>query len=214
MKWSILILTQAPRVRFLARLMDMLRPQLYGSKGAGIEVNIKEFDQRYSLGYNRQIMIDEASGEYVNFIDDDDLVATTYVDRISPLLHKDALLADGFSAKVDYVGFQLQCYMDGVPFSRTYHSLKYRGWWNDEKGYYRDISHVNPMRRELALKAWMSGGHGEDSRWATDLRKLGIVRTEHYVDDIMYHYLVRRIKDDSVVPEVKLVRKEECSAAA
>lgn len=204
MKWSILILTQPSRKLFLARLMDVLRPQLENILGwaRDVEVVAKEFDKRYSLGYNRQLMIDAARGEYVCFVDDDDLVAEDYVSRILPLL-------DG----ADYIGFQLQCYMDGAPFSRTYHSLKYDRWWNDEKGYYRDISHVNPIRRELALKAWMSGGHGEDSRWATDLRKLGVVKTENYVDDIMYHYLVRRVKNDEVVPEVKLVRKEECAAA-
>ena len=56
------------------------------------------------------------------------------------------------------------------------------------------------MRRELALKAPMWGGFGEDSRWAGDMRALGVVKTEHYVEDVMYHYLSRTDKKDGILP--------------
>src|SRR6266403_1909804 len=63
-----------------------------------------------------------------------------------------------------------------------------------------DISHLNPIRRELALQAKMSGGFGEDERWSTQLRNLGIVKTEHYIPEVMYFYFYRGSKTDHVQP--------------
>ena len=130
-------------------------------------------------------MIEGAMSEYICFVDDDDLVADDYVSTILPLLDR------------DYVGFRVQCYMDGAPFSKTFHSLKYDRWWNDEHGYYRHISHLNPIRRELALLAPMEGGVGEDHRWADRLYATGKVRTEHFIDRVMYHYYSRIVKNDA-----------------
>jgi hypothetical protein len=127
-----------------------------------------------------------SKAEYICFIDDDDAVPEDYVSTILPLL-------DG----VDYVGFQVQCYIDGVPLSRTYHSLKYYGWSEDDKAFYRDISHINPMRRELALLEPMEGGNGEDQRWADRMRKRGVLKTEHVINRVMYNYLFRTKKNQA-----------------
>lgn len=131
----------------------------------------------------------EATADYINFVDDDDLVAPDYVSSIYPLL-----------GEVDYVGFQLQLYNGGpeqnLKQKPTYHSLRYKLWHDDDNGYYRDISHLNPIKRELAVQAVMEGGGGEDARWADSMRTLGIVKTEHYVDRVMYHYYWRAEKND------------------
>jgi hypothetical protein len=129
-------------------------------------------------------MIEDARGQYSNFIDDDDLIPANYVDRIYPLL-------DG---SVDYVGFRLQMYVDDQKQQPTFHSLRYPEWNGDQDGWYRDISHINPIRRELALAVPMSGGHGEDHRWADALRAKNIVKTEHFVDEVMYFYYFRSNK--------------------
>src|ERR1019366_10063498 len=116
-----------------------------------VETVVRKFDPTLSLGENRQRMTEASNALYTNFVDDDDLVAPDYVARILPLL-------DG----VDYVGFRLSLYNDGRPQSPTFHSLKYPNWFANATGLYRDISHVNPMRRELAVKCPMSGARGED----------------------------------------------------
>lgn len=184
MRWSLLCLTQPSRSQFLQRLNAVLRPQLEGR--LDIEFRVKMFEEQMDLGSNRQKMIEEARGDYVCFIDDDDLVSADYVQRIYPLL-------DG----VDYVGFNLQMYSDGVKQKPTAHSLRYPEWNADEHGYYRDISHLNPIRRELALCVKMSGGFGEDERWARELRALGLVKTEHFVHgDPCYLYLWRSNKNE------------------
>ena len=181
-KWSIMILTQPSRTAYLARLQAVLKPQLVG----GVEMDVATFDPKLSLGENRQKLIESAKGQYVNFIDDDDLIPNKYVAMILPLL-------DG----VDYIGYRVQMFTDGVKQKPTFHSLIYDKWTSDEKGFYRDISHINPIRRELALKVKMSGGHGEDQRWADQLRSLGIVKTQHYIDEVMYSYYFRSARTEA-----------------
>ena len=183
MKWQILILTQPSRDRFLQRLLAVLKPQV--EELTDVEIVVRQFDRSMDLGRNRQAMIDSSTAEYICFVDDDDLVPFSYVPTIYPLL-------DG----IDYIGFQVQLYVDGEKQRPTFHSLKYDRWWSDDSGYYRDISHLNPMRRELAIQAKMSGGFGEDQRWCEALAKLGIVKTEHYIDQVMYYYLFRNNKND------------------
>ena len=183
MKWSILILTQPSRKDFLVRLLAMLEPQV--QKEQSVEIVIRMCDPALALGENRQKMIEGAAGEYVCFVDDDDLVAPDYVGKILPLL-------DG----VDYIGFRLSLYSDGKPQLPTFHSLKYPKWFADLTGLYRDISHVNPIRRELALAVPMSGARGEDARWSDAMRAKAIVRTEHFIDEVMYHYYYRSSKTD------------------
>lgn len=161
----------------------MLDPQLV----SGVELRIKTCDYNLSLGENRYSMLEEAVGDYVSFVDDDDLVSPNYVSSILPLL-----------GDVDYVGFQLQLFIDGRAEKPTYHSLEYEEWYEDSEGFYRDISHLNPIKREIALQVPMSGNLGEDSRWASGLRNKQLVKTEKYIDDIMYFYYWRSNKKDGV----------------
>ena len=183
MKWEILILTMHERAALLERLLSVLEPQIDDD----VELVIQTFNPNSSLGTNREIMRRHSQAEYINFVDDDDMVAEDYVSTIQPLL-------DG----VDQIGFQVQMYHDGVKRPLTYHSLKYGRWYSDSTGYYRDISHLNPMRRELALQVPMEGGFGEDSRWADRMRAIGIVKTEHYIPRVMYHYFYRSDKKDGL----------------
>jgi glycosyltransferase involved in cell wall biosynthesis len=178
-----MILTMPGREQFLARLMAVLKPQV--EEHDDIEILVRKTDPDLDLGTNRQLLLESVSGRYVCFIDDDDLVAAKYIASIYPLL-------DG----VDYIGFTLQMYTDGQKQKPTFHSLRYKEWNADQDGFYRDISHLNPIRRELALRAKMSGGFGEDERWSTQLRNLGIVKTEHYIGEPMYFYFWRSNKND------------------
>lgn len=187
MKWSVLILTQRGREDFLSRLQAVLRPQL--AEYPDVEMMVRLWDPRLTLGTNRQCLLEAATGEYVNFVDDDDLVPANYIATIHPLL-------DG----VDYVGFRLQMFIDGNKQKPTFHSLRYKEWNGDQDGWYRDISHLNPIRRKLALAVHMSGGFGEDARWADAVRKLNIVKTEHFVDQVMYLYFYRSNKSTGVNP--------------
>jgi hypothetical protein len=173
--WTILVATLGQRAARLERLLTQLLPQTEPHDGAVTVCALYNHGER-GLGAVRQDLVDHATSTYVSFVDDDDEVPGYFVDEVLPLL-------DG----VDYVGWQLQCYVNDAPLKPTYHSLRYDRWHDDARGYYRDVSHLNPVRTELARRAdFRRGLPPEDVSWVDQLRPH--VRTEHYVDKVMYHY--------------------------
>lgn len=189
MRWQILILTQPSREKFLAQLIPYIEKQRQNVSDVGILLYL--FDPKADLGTNRARMMRDATAEYINFVDDDDWLAPDYIPAILPLL-------DG----VDQVGYEVKPYVR-EPYGfrctgREFHSLKSgRVWQQKGTHYFRNISHINPIRRDLAIQITMSGPYGEDHRWSTAMTKLGIVQSEHYLDHVMYTYLWRPNKDDA-----------------
>jgi hypothetical protein len=184
-KLEIMILTMKTREKYLARILDCLEPQLTPE----VKVSIRVCDPLYTLGENREMMRRASVGEYICFVDDDDCVACDFVKTILPLL-------DG----VDIIGYECQLYTDGhLDPHRDFHTITAGSWYNTETAFYRDISHLSPIRRDLALLAPMEGGHGEDGRWADKMRALGVLKTEHYIDRVMYYYLFRNGKNRGAI---------------
>lgn len=186
MNLEILIVTMPSRYVFLGQLLSLLEPQIVGKFG-DVDIRISGDDLDLPVGERRERLRQRAKGDYICYCDDDDLVSPDYVSSIVPML-------DG----VDYIGFEVQTYINRMPQKPTYHDLAYNGWSEDQNAYYRDISHLNPMRREVALQRPMEGGVGEDSRWASAMR--GIPKTSYYIPNILYHYIVREPKDDANDP--------------
>lgn len=185
--WDILVPTLGERRPLFERLLAGLLPQL--DPYAGRVRVVGWFNNGSpSLPKIRQTMVTGSPAEYVSFVDDDDLVAPYYVAEVM------AALAD----RPDYVGFQVQCYSDGVPTAVAHHSLEYTRWRNFPGRYERDISHINPIRRDLARRArfdQVSAGSAEDRAWASQLRRARVVRSQVLVSRIMYHYLFSTSRD-------------------
>lgn len=154
--------------------MAVLEPQLTPE----VEVLIFFNNFEYSLGYLRQELLDEAEGEYISHIDDDDMVPEDFVSTILPLL-------DG----VDYIGFMVDFVDMGVKKLPVIHSLRYQSWSEDESGWYRGVTHLNPVRTELARLSSFpaSRNTGEDEKWAIGMKDK--CKTEHFIDREMYSYL-------------------------
>jgi hypothetical protein len=176
-QWTILVATLGRRETKLRRLLDILGPQL-DAAGGQVTVEALWNNGERPIGQLRQDLLDRARAEYVCFFDDDDLPAPDYVARVLPLL-------DG----VDYVGWRARLHRSGAVDPRpVWHTLQHHGWWEDNRGYYRDITHFNPIRRQLALKGSFAGAMeacGEDWAWANQLR--GKVTSEHFIDEVMYY---------------------------
>lgn len=179
--WSILVPTLGERRALFERLMAGLLPQLDPYAG---QVRVTGWFNHGSppLPKIRQRMVETAETEYVSFVDDDDLVSPDYVAEIMAALDQ----------RPDYVGFQVQCYSDGAPIGVAYHSLEFRRWRNFPGRFERDISHLNPIRRALALRANFATtrtGGAEDRAWADQLRRARVLREQVVVPQILYHYL-------------------------
>lgn len=170
-KWSILICAVSERVEKLSKLCDQIAKQLKPD----IEVLVCLDNFEYTIGQKRQALLEAAKGEYVSFVDDDDWVPDYYVEKVLPLL-------DG----VDYIGWRQQLIHDGQMMKPTYHSLKHPVS-EEENGYYRNVSHLNPIKREIALTGNFDKtpqGTAEDDPWSQQVHP----QTEHYIDDVMYFY--------------------------
>jgi hypothetical protein len=161
--------------------MKRLLPQVEAWNG-DIEVLIFFNNMERNIGYYRQKVLDDAKGDYISFVDDDDLVAKDFCNTIMPLL-------DG----TDYIGFKVRLLNDGKKLPPVYHSLRYTKWDQDDKGYYRGITHLNPLRTEIARQSEFSDvDHGEDYDWAMGVQRYMSSAdrkfTEHFIDKDMYIY--------------------------
>ena len=182
---SILVPTLESRAELLRELMSVLADQLTSE----VEV-LTELDAgSRSIGEKRNALVARATGEYVCFVDDDDLVSSDYVSRI---------LAATRSSP-DCVGMHLLRFDDGVLTGFAYHSVRYASWHQNRDqstGYmrfYRHPNHLNPVKREHALRCRFPDiSFGEDRVYSRELRKY--LRSEEYVVEPIYYYLYRTSK--------------------
>ena len=177
MLWSILIASHSSRTEKLFRLVEGLAGQL------APDVEVVVFWNRGGvLGELRQALSDDAHGEYVSFVDDDDRLPEYHVTEVLSALR----------LKPDYVGFNVEVTdiagQIGKPGKRyvAEHSLRHARWYQKRDRFFRHVSHLNPIRKDLALLAPWEGQYSEDHRWADRVRPF--VKTEVFIDRIMYLY--------------------------
>jgi glycosyltransferase involved in cell wall biosynthesis len=176
--WTILIATLGRRKGSLERLLSGLMPQVDTARGR-VTVEALWNNGERSIAQVRQDLLAHAEARYVCFIDDDDEVPPYYVEKA--LAHMDG---------VDYIGFKVQVgELDSRGPVLAYHSLRYDGWHQDFHGYYRHVTHLNPVRRELVADVSYvaeTAHYGEDHSWSD--RAYPLLETEFFIDEVMYYY--------------------------
>ena len=173
--WDILICSIEHRTEMLADLLAELERQLV--PGVGVRVFRDNLETVY--GEKCQRLLESSEADYVSFLDDDDWIVEDFVRTIMEVLEQ----------RPDYVGFQVKWTENGEPRIPVFHTLSHGEGWHDTPGaLYRDIAHFNPIRRDLAVRGVWAGGDGADRRWAAQLRQLGCVQSEVYIDREMHHY--------------------------
>jgi len=188
MKLSILICTLKNRQDYAKRLRECLYPQVENVSDQ-VEVLWAEDEGQQSIGHKRNELLKRAKGDYIAFVDDDDLLSDDYVARILSALESEP----------DCVGMHLLHFNDGVLGGLTYHSLRYTSWHESRETtlgmmrYYRNPNHLNPVKRDLALQVMFPEiSMGEDKDYST--RLLPLLKTEEYIVEPIYYYLFRRNK--------------------
>ena len=186
MKLSILVTTMPSRAFYLERVKRSLKDQITDD----VELLILEGDSNQSIGSKRNALLDMAKGDYVSFVDDDDTVVYHYVSSI----------LKATETSPDVVGIHLLYYEDYSFRGSAYHSLKFNEWFDEPKSehpplrnYYRTPNHINPVKRELALRVKFPDINiGEDRDYSMRLKPL--LTSEVYISDPIYSYLFRTIK--------------------
>ena len=184
MKLSILICTLEERKTKLSNLLSILKPQLSDD----VEVLTESDNREITTGEKRNKLLDRSQGEYVAFIDDDDLVSNNYIELIIDAINK---------SNPDVIGIHLLMTTDGEKECRTYHSLKYDHWWEEadpdrvgRKRYFRNPNHLNPIKREIAMKVKFPLKNRHEDR-AFSMEILPYLKTEENIEQAIYYYLFK-----------------------
>ena len=182
---SVLVCALKGREELRKRLLDVLLPQINHDE---VEYHEMMDGGEISIGAKRQRLLEGARGEYVCFVDDDDLVSVDYITRIVTALKE--------HPEADCVGFNSLRFMDGREDGRCVYSKRYTDWVNNPPGndprFERSPCHLTPVRRGIALRVGFTDTNsGEDRLYSQGIAPL--IRNEVFLEgEPMYFYYFRR----------------------
>lgn len=165
MKLSILICSVDGREGVLNDLREELNKQILGCAAVkDIEIIVCSdagcLNGGMPVGQKRQQLLEEAIGDYIVYIDDDDWVYPYYIEEILKAIktEPDCLAINGIITH------------DNQPEKKWYIALEY-DYVEEKNIYYRFPNHITPVKRRLALKAGFPDWRiSEDYDYACRLR--------------------------------------------
>lgn len=180
---TICIPTIPERRSLLSRLLWTLEPQL---PNAPVEVLIS--DGRRPMGDKLNEMFAAAQGEYVVAVDDDDLVATDYVEHVVRHL--------GYE-RVDFMGYYVLWLEDGKYAGTVKHDLHHDTSWSTLD---RGVSVKCPVRTEIARMHRFGNEYTADRKWAAEVDEAassgGFAHRTLYIYDHWTAHMVGTSPDD------------------
>ena len=179
MKLSILIPALVSRRRLRRPLEASLARQ--SSEFDDVEVLLDEDDGRLPSGEKRNRLIRRCRGEYFAFVDDDDTVASDYVER----------LRTGCATGADVVSFWVRRTDPTRPTQIHAFSIHYQDRQPLSHGKRGMMAnHLCAWRREVggAVCFPPNLGYNDDVFWYKPLLAAGIVTSEEHISRVLYHY--------------------------
>jgi len=146
-----------------------------------VEIVTAKDNKEQSIGSKRQLLLQMATGKYVVFIDDDDWIADNYVGSILKALAE--------YPNIDSIGFRIEC--SGTKGRTASVSNIYDSWRDNHAGfdYVRTPYHKSPIKRDIALQiGYRDMRYAEDHDYSVRLKNSKLVKSEFYIDDVMYYY--------------------------
>lgn len=178
--WSILILTLESRKDDFEYIYNKLNSQIQNlNLIKDVEILYFSDNKENSVGYKRNELLSRSKSKYISFVDDDDDVSDFYVKYIYDLLLEDN----------DCVSLNGIITFEGRNPKKFIHSLKYNSYFEKDGIYYRPPNHLNTIKRELVEKIKFPDiNKGEDTDWAMNICKSGLLKTESVLDKVVYYY--------------------------
>lgn len=172
----------------MRELLDTLHRQIFALANPWqVEIHIARDSGELPVGAKRQSLLRQARGDFVCFIDDDDLVAATYI--------ADILAAIGRQPGADCVVFAGRLEVDGRFAGPFDYSICHQRYYQLGNRYFRTPNHLCPVRRELAMQVGFKAVNcGEDTDYARRLYPLLKTQAEIAAPDgsgekkTLYHY--------------------------
>lgn len=177
-KLSILIPTTSARAEVIKPLLVDLRSQMLIANLLGGQVElIIDNHESDKVGTKRNRLLSMASGEYIVFVDSDDLVSASYISQI----------LRATITQPDCIGISGVITTNGIG-ERPWHISKDFQMWFERSGvYYRTPNHISPVKRELALLAGFPEiSFSEDYEYS--MRLLPLLKTEVKIPGTLYYY--------------------------
>lgn len=175
-KLSVLICTLPKRRDLFERLVEHIK---YYSDEKEVEV-LANASEGITVGAKRQLLLSQAGGEFVSFVDDDDWV---------PFYYTNAILG-AIDSNCDVVGINGVITTNCKDPKVFMHSMvNGRKWFETNDAYFRPPNHLNPVRREIALKTgYKDMGFQEDKDYSQRLFDNLYGLKESYIKPCMYFY--------------------------
>lgn len=171
---TILICTLPERAEKLKRLLEILRQQIT----ADVEIITDDRGRHITTGQKRNDLLHRAKGIYSVFIDDDDIVSHDYIGKVLQ------------AAKLNPDCITFRGYMTTNGFNRINFVLRLGEKYEERNGmYYRFPNHIVPIKTQIGRQvAFENITHGEDYKWALQIKDRNLLKTEFYIDSELYHY--------------------------
>lgn len=179
--WSILICTLDEREASFKRIYTKLYDQII-AQGLEDQVEILFFkdNRKYSVGFKRNSLVAQSSGEYICFIDDDDDVHENYI----------AMIYEALYTKPDCVSLVGVMTVNGKNPEIFIHSIKYDSWCKRDGIYYRPPNHLNPVKKSIASQfKFPEINMGEDAAQSMAMARSGLLKVEATIDEPYYFYM-------------------------
>jgi glycosyltransferase involved in cell wall biosynthesis len=179
---SILTPTVEPRYLYLNRLLFGLQEQITkNSLQDKIEIIVFKDNFENSIGKKRNTLLQAATGKFTCFVDDDDVLNPNYCRIMNDIIES--------NNDIQHIGFRVKLFMNGQRRQDAFHSIQFKGWYQNHTGYYRETTTLNPILSEISRSfPFPEKNNEEDKDWVTKIIESKKLIKEFYIDDYMYEY--------------------------
>lgn len=178
--WDILILTLPQRqTKFEALKMELERQIRFSNATNAVNVRFFLDSGENSVGFKRNQLLQSSVADYICFVDDDDWIASDYI----------SLLFEAIQKGPDCVSLIGLITTNGKNPKQFVHSIRYEHYFEENDIYFRPPNHLNVIKRSIACNfEFPLINHGEDTDWAMQVCRSGLLKKEVEIQSTIYLY--------------------------
>jgi glycosyltransferase involved in cell wall biosynthesis len=172
---SILIPSVPERLNFLDGIVQELYRQ---TTNKSVEFLVLLENKHRTIGAKRNLLIEQAQGQYVAFVDDDDRIASSYVDILLDCIAQ--------NPDADCIVFDVAVHQNGTFDRICKYGTEYE-YGADENFFYRKPNHLMCYARRIALQhKFQCISYGEDDEWAGRVSQ--DITRQVRIPQVLYNY--------------------------
>ena len=137
---SILIPSIPEKLTYLARTISELERQSYQLP---VEILATIDNKKRSTGFKRNMLIQQAQGKYVSFVDDDDRIELDYIETLINTINQ--------NPSADCITFNVEINSSGIEKKITKFDMNFLHSEDDEY-YYRKPNHIMCYSKDIVIK--------------------------------------------------------------